>query len=182
MKPYIHIAYILLGFALIGTGLYIYKDIRSNPFGQPSTVVVRDTTYLPDITVTIPPSATPNVIIQPVPASVDTSEILRAYFAQVTYNDSIHTDSVSIWINEVVSRNMLQSRDVRYRLTIPIQTVTEYHTSVRSGLVYGGFASFASDEVRFNVGGGYRFKSGGVVFGTIGTDRSVSVGWMGKLR
>jgi len=181
MKPYLHLLYILLGFAVLGVGLYVYKDIRRHPFGQPTTVI-RDTTYLPPITVNIPPSQSPQVIIQPVPASVDTSEILKAYFSQVNYNDSIHTDSVSIWISESVSRNMIQSRDVRWKLKVPIQTVTEYHTSVRSGLVYGGMANIHREAIVFSVGGGYRFKSGSVLFGTIGTDRSVSVGWMGSVR
>jgi hypothetical protein len=165
---------------MLGVSIYVYKDIRRHPFGQ-ATTVIRDTTYLPPITVNIPPSSAPQIIIQPIPSSIDTSEILRAYFAQVNYNDSIHTDSVSIWISESVSRNMIQSRDVRWKLKVPIQTVTEYHTSVRSGLVYGGMANVNREAIVFSVCGGYRFRSGSVVFGAIGTDRSVSFGWMGRV-
>jgi hypothetical protein len=180
MKPYLHLLYILLGFAVLGIGLYIYKDIRRHPFGQ-STTVIRDTTYLPPITVNVPPSSTPHIIIHPVPSSVDTSEILRAYFAQVNYNDSIHTDSVSIWISESVSRNMIQSRDVRWKLNIPVQTITEYRQELKRGLVFGGGGAFHGDQVNVFLSGGVQGKRGSVVFGSIATDGTVQVGWMGRV-
>lgn len=171
---------ILAGITLIG---YIYNDLASRGvFDRTPPIIIRkDSTYIPPITVNFKPG-TGTIIERPLPNNIDSAKIARAYFNTVNYNDSIITDTVSIWLRETVSRNAIQSRELTYRLNIPIQTVTEYHQQARSSLILGGFGSYHDSKININALIGYQRKNGQIFFGSYGTNGSVSVGWMGRLR
>jgi len=183
MKPTIQILIlitILAGIVLIG---YIYHDLAGRGvFDRDQPVVVRtDTTLLPPITINIPPSKG-IVMNNPVPDNIDSAKIAQAYFASVQYSDSIVTDTDSIWLRETVSRNAIQSRELTYKLNIPIQTITEYRQELQRGVVFGGGGAFHGDKVNVFLSGGYQGKRGSVLFGSIATDGTVQVGWMGRVR
>lgn len=55
---------------------------------------------------------------------VDTAAILKNYFAEYTYSDTINHDTVKIYINDKVSKNKIISRDVKYKILYPIKTIT----------------------------------------------------------
>ena len=55
---------------------------------------------------------------------VDTAAILKNYFAEYTYNDTIDHDTVKIYINDKISKNRIASRDVKYKILYPTKTVT----------------------------------------------------------
>lgn len=183
MKPTIHILIvisILTGLILIG---YIYNDLASRGvFDKSNPVIVRkDSTYLHPVIVNVNPGK-PVTINNPIPSNIDSAAIANAYFASVHYNDSIITDTVSIWLRESVSRNAIQSRELTYKLNIPIQTITEYRQELKRGLVFGGGGLVHGDEVNVFLSGGVQGKRGSVVFGSVATDGTVQVGWMGRVR
>ena len=127
--------------AIIG----IYIDLRrSGALSFNQTVQSSDTIIvnLPPQTFTLPPSPPVTVINQAIPAKVDTMRIIQAYFAQKTYTDSIVTDTIAITLHEVVSENAIQSREVSYRLKLPLTTtIVQYQ---RSRLMAGGLAQYNS--------------------------------------
>ena len=182
MKPTIQILIlitILAGIVLIG---YIYNDLASRGVFDRSTPVTvkRDTIMMPPVTINLPPS-NGIVIERPIPINVDSAAIARAFFSEVYYNDSVVTDTVTIHLRESVSRNAIQSRELTYKLNIPIQTITEYRQELNRSIVFGGGGAFHGDKVNVFLSGGYQNRKGSVLFGQIGTDGSVRVGWMGRV-
>lgn len=162
---------------------FIYFDLsRKGVFtgkDNNTTVIIKDSTILPPITVNVPPGK-PTIIYQPVPADVDTSEVIRAFFAQLNYSDSVITDTVSIYIRESVTRNMLSAREVKWKLNIPIQTVTEYHTSKRE-LMIGAMAGY-TDRVNLSLMGGYKTQNGQLFMaGYDFASHGVSVGYLRRV-
>ena len=122
--------------ALIG----IYADLRLSGvlFGEPDTVTIinRDSTFIPPIVVNMPPGQT-IIKEKPVPANVDTTSILKAYFREVIYNDSLVNDTVKIILREVISENAIKSRELTWKLNLPITTITEIRNEKRRE-IYGG--------------------------------------------
>ena len=162
----------------------LYIDLRRSGIlfaNDHTTIINRDSIYLPDITLNVPPGK-PIIIYQPAPVIIDTTELIRAYFATKTYADSIKTDSVSFWIDEVISQNSIQSRTIRHRLNIPIQTVTQYHNISKAAIILGGFGSYGKDQINLHISGGLVTKRGGVFFAGYGTDRSITFGYMSRVK
>jgi hypothetical protein len=122
--------------ALIG----IYADLRLSGvlFGEPDTVTIinKDSTFIPPIVVNLPPGQT-IIKEKPVPANIDTTSILKAYFREVIYNDSLVNDTVKIILREVISENAIKSRELTWKLNLPITTTTEIHNQRKMEL-YGG--------------------------------------------
>ena len=75
-----------------------------------------------------------------VPSEVDTTEILKDYFAVRSYIDTIALDSIGfVKIDDKISKNMLESRNVFYQYHIP----TVYETTIvkekpRNAVYLGG--------------------------------------------
>ena len=174
---------LILQLVLILAILGIYIDLRRSGilFGSDTTTVInRDSTFLPPITVNIPPSK-PTVIYQPVPVELDTMAILQDYYANRIYRDSLVNDTVSIHLVETVNQNQVQSRSLTYQLKLPLQTVSEIHTTSKSRLVFGGLASYSTGTIDLSVAGGIVTKKGSVVFGAYSLDRVVTVGYLTRL-
>lgn len=55
---------------------------------------------------------------------VDTAAILKDYFAEYTYNDTIDHDTVKIFINDVLTENKIASRSIEYEILYPTKTIT----------------------------------------------------------
>ena len=68
----------------------------------------------------------------------DTVEILGNYFASYVYNDSLINDSLKLWINDSISQNTIQSRQINYNLIYPTKIITNEIYSPKRQL-YGGF-------------------------------------------
>ncbi len=97
----------------IAVVLGIYLDMRLNGvlnFSQ--TNVTRDTVVvnLPPQTINLPPGQPLTIINQPLPDKVDTGAVLKAFFSEVTYLDSVDTDTLKIVLKEVISQNKIISR------------------------------------------------------------------------
>lgn len=55
---------------------------------------------------------------------IDTAAILKDYFAEYTYNDTIDRDTVKIYINDKVTKNKIVSRDIKYEILYPTKIIT----------------------------------------------------------
>jgi hypothetical protein len=110
--------------------------------GKKDTVVIEtvkwDTLRIPEITYV--PKWRTKYVHDTIPADVDTTEILKDYFAEYFYSDTLKLDSLgNIVINDTISQNKIISRNPKYNIAIPTITketiITEYIN--RRELYYG---------------------------------------------
>jgi len=172
---------LLLGIILIGV---IYWDLRqSGALKFNNTNVSSDTVIvnLPPQTINFPVGQPINIINQAIPSKVDTGAILRAFFSEVTYLDSVDTDTLKIVLKEVISQNKIVSRELTHRLKIPITRITNvYHRP--SMLLVGGSVT-KTDQVSLQGNVGYLTKRDVFIFGSFDpSNRQWGVGAMVPIR
>lgn len=155
---------------LLIIGLVIYIVIQSTcnrkePVIQPPAQITIQRDTLPAIIVNIPPGKS-HVIYQPIPANIDSGAIARAYFATVVYNDTLHRDSVDIFIHEKLSRNMIQERNVGVKFNFPTNTLTTIKEIIREPVTrklligLSGDYSIADTSIRFMPFASYQDRKG----------------------
>ena len=168
----------------IAVVLGIYLDMRLNGvlnFSQ--TNVTRDTIVvnLPTQTINIPPGEPVTIINNQPPAKVDTGAVLRAFFSEVTYLDSVDTDTLKIVLKEVVSQNKIVSRELTHRLKIPITTVTNVYP--RPAMLMAGGKITKTDELGLSASVGYLTKKDVLLYGSFDpSSRSWGVGVLFPLK
>ena len=166
--------------ALVG----IYIDLRrSGVLSFSQTNVSSDTVIvnLPPQTINFPAGQPINIINQAIPSKVDTGAILRAFFSEVTYLDSVDTDTLKIVLKEIISQNKIVSRELTHRLKIPITRITNvYHRP--SMLLVGGSVT-KTDQVSLQGNVGYLTKQDVFIFGSFDpSTRQWGVGAMVPIR
>jgi hypothetical protein len=166
--------------ALVG----IYIDLRqSGALKFNNTNVSSDTVIvnLPPQTINFPAGQPINIINQAIPSKVDTGAVLRAFFSEVTYLDSVDTDTLKIVLKEVISQNKIVSRELTHRLKIPITRITNvYHRP--SMLLVGGSVT-KTDQVSLQGNVGYLTKRDVFIFGSFDpSTRQWGVGAMVPIR
>ena len=166
--------------ALVG----IYIDLRrAGVLSFNQTYVSSDTVIvnLPPQTINFPAGQPINIINQAIPSKVDTGAILRAFFSEVTYLDSVDTDTLKIILKEVISQNKIVSRELTHRLKIPITRITNvYHRP--SMLLVGGSVT-KTDQVSLQGSVGYLTKKDVLLYGTFDpSTRQWGVGAMVPIR
>lgn len=55
---------------------------------------------------------------------IDTAFVLGDYFATYVYEDSLINDTLSLYINDSINQNKIKNRNIKYKLTYPIITIT----------------------------------------------------------
>jgi hypothetical protein len=82
---------------------------------------------------------------------IDTTAILRDYFASYSYSDTVRLDSVKVIVKDTVSQNKIKSRVVEYELLYPTKTVTITHDRYlnRREFYIGPAISGATDGFKF---------------------------------
>jgi len=172
---------VLIGI-LAAVGIYI--DLRRSGVLQfNSTHVSSDTVIvnLPPQTINLPPGQPINIVNQPVPSQVDTGDILRAFFSEVTYLDSVDTDTLKIVLKEVISQNKIVSRELTHRLKIPIQTITNVYN--RPSMVMIGGMVQSSDRINLVGSVGYLTRRDLFIYGSFDPyNRAWGVGAMVPIR
>lgn len=68
---------------------------------------------------------------------VDTSEILKDYFATYIYFDTLYNDSITIRIKDSISQNKIKNRIIEYDLLYPTITITRDSIVRRRGFYAG---------------------------------------------
>lgn len=148
-------------------GLGIYLDIRFNgAFDDQPTIILKDTIVvnLPQQTFNLPPSAPISIVNTQLPSKIDTGAILKAYFSEVTYLDSVDNDTLKIVLKEVISRNAIVSRELTHRLKIPIIKVIET-TYQPKGMFYYGASATYGQSLGLSPMLGYKNKKEQIIFG-----------------
>lgn len=56
---------------------------------------------------------------------IDTVAILADYFASYTYSDTLKYDSLTLIINDTISKNKIKNRGIKYNLLYPTVTITK---------------------------------------------------------
>ena len=181
MKQHFTNIVVLIGI-LAAVGIYI--DLRRSGVLQfNSTHVSSDTVIvnLPPQTINLPPGQPINIVNQPMPAQVDTGAILRAFFSEVTYLDSVDTDTLKIVLKEVISQNKIVSRELTHRLKIPIQTITNVYN--RPSMVMIGGMVQSSDRMNLVGSVGYLTRRDLFIYGSFDPyNRAWGVGAMVPIR
>jgi hypothetical protein len=146
----------------------IYIDLRRTGvlFGS-DTVISRDTIIvnLPAQTFQLPPGQPINIVNNPVPTNVDTGAILKAFFREMTYLDSLDNDTVKILLKEVISENSVRSREITWRLKMPLTTTINHINEKRGQVLFGGVATFR-DGISIAPSIGYKNKKDWFMFGS----------------
>ena len=162
----------------------IYIDLRRSGVLQfNNTHVSNDTVIvnLPPQTINLPPGQPINIVNQPMPSQVDTGAILKAFFSEVTYLDSVDTDTLKIVLKEVISQNRVVSRELTHRLKIPIQTITNIYNRP-SMLMVGGMLQ-STDRLNLVGSIGYMTRRDLFLYGTYDAyNRTWGVGAMVPIR
>lgn len=158
----------VLALIAIAAFVGIYIDLRRTGvlFGS-DTVISQDTIIvnLPAQTFQLPPGQPINIVNNTVPTDIDTGAILKAFFREVTYLDSLDNDTVKIVLKEVISENAVRSRELTWRLKMPLTTVVHTHAEKRGQVLFGGIATFR-DGISIAPSIGYRNKKDNVIFGS----------------
>jgi hypothetical protein len=166
-------------------GLAIYLDIRfNNPFKSNDTIISRDSIIvnLPSQTFNLPPSAPISVVNNQLPSKIDTGAVLKAFFSEVTYLDSVDNDTLKIVLKEVISRNAIVSRELTHRLKIPITKVIET-TYQPKGMFYYGASATYGQTLGLSPMVGYKNKREQFYFGSYDPiNKSFQVGGMLPIR
>lgn len=133
----------------IGYGIGIRKQKSST---QRDTVTVTDSLFLP---MPVPGK----YIIVEVPADVDTAAILKDYYTQKIYDDTlVHNNRLNLVLRDTVYNNKLLGRTVNYTLSNPVPRI-ESHELMISGDVGFKHQSIMLDYKlnRFHFRAGYDF-------------------------
>jgi hypothetical protein len=104
------------------------------------TITTIDTSYI-TITKEIP-KYTPkwNIKIQYTHDTIkviDTAYVIGDYYSTYVYKDSLITDTLKVYINDSISQNKIKIRDIKYKITLPIVTITNNITKRRNEFYYG---------------------------------------------
>lgn len=168
---------------IVGVGIYI--DLRKSGvlFGS-DVVISRDTIVvnLPQQTFNLPPSQPINIINNPIPSNVDTGAILKAFFSELTYLDSLENDTVKIVLKDVVTQNSIRSRQINWKLKVPLTQIIETRNEIRPLFYYGAFATYGQ-TLGLSPMIGYRNKREQFFFGAYDPiTKGVSVGGLLPLK
>jgi hypothetical protein len=107
-----------------------------------------------------------------IPQEVDTLSILKDYYAEYTYIDTISLDSLGyISLIDTISRNSILSRDPNIQIQIPIKTIKET-IYINNREFYAGFGVRTNGQNMSWMGleGVMRSKKGNTFVLGLGTD------------
>ena len=109
--------------------LFLQRGCSSTPPVEPKvvtevvtkwdTVKVEKTEYVPKVVEKVV------VNIDTFSAPIDTTAVLKDYYAKYFYTDTIQLDTLgSIIVNDTITRNLISFRDVQSDIFIPTTTIT----------------------------------------------------------
>lgn len=115
----------------------------------PSKVTIRYVAQKPQIKDSLIPYPVEVIRIDTIPADVDTLSILSEYFAKKRYKDTILFDGAKVSIEELISENKIQWRNVRLDMDQKEITIERNFYEVPRNKVYIG-ASIATNGKSIN--------------------------------
>ena len=89
------------------------------------------------------------VDIETIREPIDTTAILRDYYAKYFYSDTLSLDSLGhIVLNDTVTRNLIFSRDVQTNLVIPTKIITNTNYIYKREFFGGGSVGIGDGTIR----------------------------------
>lgn len=111
--------------------------------------VYKDTTIYKETYVPKPYPVKGDTEYVEIPKNVDTTAILKDYFAKIQYRDTINYETFgNIIINDVISQNRIQSRTPIFNLKLPTITETLIVKELPKNQIYFG-GGLGIDKVNF---------------------------------
>ncbi len=97
------------------------------------TITTIDTVYhtvTKEVATYIPKYTTKIKYIHDVTSTIDTVFVVNDYNSKYVYNDSLKNDTLSLYINDIIFKNKLLSRNIKYTIKFP--TVTINNTVIKN--------------------------------------------------
>lgn len=96
-------------------------------------------------------------------------DVTVKYLTENTYKDTLHTDTIDIYVEEIVQQNAIKSRLIGYKILKPFVTIADdrFQVFVAGNLGTDGKGFVAGPELMFKPKNNYLFKVG-VDFNTTG--------------
>ena len=97
------------------------------------TITTIDTVYhtvTKEVATYIPKYTTKIKYIHDVTSTIDTVFVVNDYNSKYVYNDSLKNDTLSLYINDIIFKNKLLSRNIKYTIKFP--TVTINNTIIKN--------------------------------------------------
>ena len=97
------------------------------------TITTIDTVYhtvTKEVATYIPKYTTKIKYIHDVISTIDTVFVVNDYNSKYVYNDSLKNDTLSLYINDIIFKNKLLSRNIKYTIKFP--TVTINNTVIKN--------------------------------------------------
>ena len=97
------------------------------------TITTIDTVYhtvTKEVATYIPKYTTKIKYIHDVTSTIDTVFVVNDYSSKYVYNDSLKNDTLSLYINDIIFKNKLLSRNIKYTIKFP--TVTINNTVIKN--------------------------------------------------
>lgn len=137
--------------------LFLQRGCSSTPPVEPKvitevvtkwdTVKVEKTEYVPKVVEKVV------VNIDTFSAPIDTTAVLKDYYAKYFYTDTIQLDTLgSIIVNDTITRNLISFRDVQSDIFIPTTTITNTVYLYKREF-YGGVSVGATNQAVQNING-----------------------------
>jgi hypothetical protein len=107
------------------------KNATTSPNND--TITTIDTVYhtvTKEVTTYIPKYTTKIKYIHDVTSTIDTVFVVNDYNSKYVYNDSLKNDILSLYINDIIFKNKLLSRNIKYTIKFP--TVTVNNTVIKN--------------------------------------------------
>lgn len=137
--------------------LFLQRGCSSTPPVEPKvitevvtkwdTVKVEKTEYIPKVVEKVV------VNIDTFSAPIDTTAVLKDYYAKYFYTDTIQLDTLgSIIVNDTITRNLISFRDVQSDIFIPTTTITNTVYLYKREF-FGGVSVGATNQAVQNING-----------------------------
>jgi hypothetical protein len=141
------------------------------------TVTVEEKVYVPKWRTKVETKYDTTFIEVKIPSEVDTLEILKDYYAQYEYKDTLYLDSLGyVLLTDTITQNSILRRKQVPFINIPTRTitVTEY---INNREFYAGFGARSNGKNISWMGleGVFRNKKGNIFIVGVGTDNENSL-------
>ena len=92
------------------------------------TIRTIDTTYsivTKEVKTYVPKWHTKTEYVHDTTRIIDTAYVIGDYYSTYSYQDSLITDTLKLYINDSITQNKIKSRDLKYKMVFPTVHITD---------------------------------------------------------
>lgn len=120
-------------FIIIAVLILVILLQKCGPDGKPTTstndtIRTVDTTYsiiTKEVKTYVPEWHTKTEYIHDTTRIIDTAYVIGDYYSIYSYQDSLITDTLKLYINDSITQNKIKSRDLKYKMVFPTVHITD---------------------------------------------------------